>query len=115
MHQNKPTRAAAQLTTEMADYDKYTGAPGVWLLDLSYKRTARQWLLTHNHPFSVTDGYSALRWYCDLRYVYSVKCQRVSCLSYGKRAQRYMWCGRLQKDLVCMQAARESISRMKYE
>jgi len=32
---------AEELTTEMADYDKYTGAPVVWLLDLSYKPTDR--------------------------------------------------------------------------
>ena len=42
----------------------------VWLLDLSYKLTDRQWLLTHNHRFSVTDCVSSLRRYYDLGYVH---------------------------------------------
>lgn len=72
-HQSKLTRVAAKLTTEIVDFDKYTGVPVVWLLDLSYKLTDRQWLSTHNHPFSVADCNSALRRYVyyDLGYVHS--------------------------------------------
>jgi hypothetical protein len=116
-HHNKPTRVAARLTAEMADYDKYIGARVVWLLDLSYKNTDREGVSKHNHPSSVTDCKPALRRHYDFQ-------TRTYLLSYvsefyaGPKAGLFNLLrseGQLRQELVCMRATRKSIRRIKSE